>query len=416
MLEWSETEDEGLKWLVLGGRIDAMTAGDINGRLDALLTAGERIIGVDLNGVNYMSSAGIRVFLTAQKKLMRVGGQIVLAHVQPEIHEVLKMSGLDTVFRMGANRAEAAGVVRGETKDSQPVLETIHGIHFNCLKKEGRPGSLRLLGNSQPLIHAAYEAQDVTTVPSCDMKFGLGLGSMGREWEYFKGLFGEAMVVDHNFLFYPAVKQSAVDFMLWSQGSPPIPYRFLNGFMFQGAYRYVAAFEGAEGDVSLDALLKALFQISDAPLLGITFLGESRGVWGMHLKRVPVKGLRPGPEEDVFSPAHIHDWMDLPVEPGFVRHGVVGVGIAVRERALLPKPIRTCLPEGQDFHVHAGVFGKGLFSSDPMGFEREIKRILSEFEPLRIQHLIGRSLFRNGVVGVVELEAEAPDGTLDRRP
>ncbi len=404
MFECSETEAFGLKWLILTGRIDAMSAGDINRKLDALMTAGERIIGADLDKVNYISSAGIRVFLTAQKKLVRVDGQIVLAHVLPDVLDVLKMSGLDALFRIATTREEAARAVRGEQKDAEPVSEAIHGIRFTSMKKEGNRGSLTLLGDQERLIHAAYEAEDVVTVRSSDMTFGLGLGSLGQEWDHYKGVFGEAMVIDHHLFFYPAVKNPAVDFMLWSEGNPPLQYRFLNGLAFGGTYQYVASFEGEDGSVTLDRLIKALFQLSDARLLGIVLLGESGGTWGMHLKRVPVKGERPGPEEDIFSPAHIQDWVDLPVEPGFVYHMVVAVGIAVRERGLMPLSLKACIPEGQDFHVHAGIFGKGLFSSALTGFEDEVQRILTEFEAFRIQHLMGRSLFKSGVVGIVEIE------------
>jgi anti-anti-sigma factor len=369
MFECRGTEAFGLKWLILEGRIDAMSADDINRQLGALMTAGERIIGADMDKVNYISSAGIRVFLSVQKRLVRVDGQIVLAHVHPDVLDVLKMSGLDALFRIAATREEAAREIRGKKKGPEPVSETIDGIHFLCLNKEGVRGSLTQLGDQKRLIHAAYESEDVATVWSSDMKFGLGLGSLGQEWDHFKGLFGEAMVIDHHLFFYPAVKRPAVDFMLWSEGIPPIPYRFLNGFAFGGGYRHVASFEADDRPTSMEDLIKALFQLSDAPLLGIVLLGESRGIWGMHLKRVPVKSLRSGPEADIFSPAHIKDWMDLPVEPGFVQHVVAGVGIAVRERGLLGSSVKASIPEGQDFHIHAGIFGKELFSTDPAGFE-----------------------------------------------
>jgi hypothetical protein len=236
------------------------------------------------------------------------------------------------------------------------------------------------------------------------MLFGLGLGSLGQEWDQFKGLFGEAMVIDHSLFFYPAVKKPAVDFMIWSKGNPPIPYRFLNGLAFQGAYRYVAAFTVRERPVSLDDLVEALFQLSDASLLGIVCVGESKGVWGMNLRRAPIRRFEAQPEEDIFSPARIHDWMDLPVEPGFMNHAVACVGIAVRDRGAISRVMKACLPKGQRFHLHGGIFKRGLFSTDPAGFEKEVLRVLNEFEPLRVQHLMGRSLFRNGVVGVVELE------------
>lgn len=407
MTEYREEEAFGLKWLLLTDRIDAMSAGEIGRRLDALMTAGERLIGLDLDGVNYMSSAGIRVFLSAQKKLMRVDGQIVLARVRQDIVDILTMSGLDTLFRIGSTRREAVEAAGTDVKEQTPVSKIVNEIPFVYLERDASPGSLTPIGDTGPLMRAAYDELDVVTIPSNEMPFGLGLGSLGQEWDQFRGLFGEAMVIDHNLFFYPAVKKPAVDFMLWSRGNPPIPYRFLNGLAFEGAYRYLAAFTTGGHAPSLDDLIEALFQLSNASLLGIVCLGESKGIWGMHLRHVPAKGFAEGAEEDIFSPARVHDWMDLPAEPGFVNHAVACVGIAVRDRGSLPLPMKAHLPRDQRFHMHGGIFKRGLFSTDPAGFEKEIRRVLTEFEPLRIQHLMGRSLFKNGVLGVVELEPGA---------
>ena len=404
MFACEEIEEFGIRWLALTGRIDAMSVGEIGRRLDTLLTAGERIIGADLDGVNYISSAGIRILLTAQKKLLRVDGQIVLAHVHEEILDILKMTGLNALFRMGATREKAAEVVGKKIWDKTPRTGTLNNIPFTYVEKDAPLGSVTLLGDTGPLTRAAYEEKDLVTIPSDEMKFGLGLGSLGRKWDHFKGLFGEAMVIEHNLFFYPAIKKPAVDFMLWSHGNPSIPYRFLNGLAFQGAYRYIASFESADHPVSLDDLIRGLFKLSDADLLGVVLIGESKGMWGMHLRRVPVRASHDEPEENIFSAARIHDWMDLPVEPRFSNHAVAAVGIAARERRLLSRPMRTCLSEGQDFHMHGGIFERSLFSAEPAGFEDELLHVLTEFEPLCIQHLMGRSLFRNGVVGVVELE------------
>ncbi len=406
MFECIETKDAGLTWLVLKGRIDAMSAGEIGRRLDALMNAGDRIIGADLLKINYISSAGIRVFLTAQKKLLRVEGQILLAHVQPDVLNILKMSGLDTVFHIVATREEAAGAAKGTDETRSPFSKTLSNIPFTCLEKDAPAGSLTILGDTRPLVRAGYGANDVTTISSADMRFGMGLGSLGQEWDHFKGLFGEAMVIDHNFFFYPAVKKPAVDYLLWSPGNAPIPYRFLNGVAFQGEYRYKASFGPGNRPVSLEEVVQAVFQLSDRPLLGVVLIGEVKGAWGMHLRRVPVSELQPEHEKNIFHPERIHDWMDLPVEPAYVNHVAACVGIAVRERERAHPSIQAAVSEGQNFHMHGGIFEKGLFSTDPAGFETEVLRILTQFEPLRIQHLLGRSLFRTGVVGVVELEPE----------
>ena len=53
---------------------------------------------IDLGGVPYLSSAGIRLFVALQKNLQSQGGKLVLAEVQPYCRDVLKVSGLDQFF------------------------------------------------------------------------------------------------------------------------------------------------------------------------------------------------------------------------------------------------------------------------------------------------------------------------------
>ncbi len=73
------------------GRLDTVTAPSLEG------TLGERLDGVtalvfDLAEMSYTSSAGLRIFLKAQKR-MRTQGTMKLIHVRREIMEILEMTG-----------------------------------------------------------------------------------------------------------------------------------------------------------------------------------------------------------------------------------------------------------------------------------------------------------------------------------
>jgi len=75
MFEFSVTEDGELKYITIKGRIDALSSAEMQKGLDTRILAGERVILVDFAEVNYISSAGLRVFLNTQKQLKRVGGR-----------------------------------------------------------------------------------------------------------------------------------------------------------------------------------------------------------------------------------------------------------------------------------------------------------------------------------------------------
>lgn len=88
--------------LGLKGRLDVVTSDLLQKRLREV--AGEPLVVLDLAGVDYVSSAGLRVLLAAHDELPR----LVLSGLQEYVREVLEVAGLDTVFETAPSVAEAA--------------------------------------------------------------------------------------------------------------------------------------------------------------------------------------------------------------------------------------------------------------------------------------------------------------------
>jgi anti-sigma B factor antagonist len=76
MFECREMKEFGVKRLCFEGRIDAMTARETEKAPNDMLLSGERVFGADFEKVNCISSAGLRIFMRAQKQLGSVGGEI----------------------------------------------------------------------------------------------------------------------------------------------------------------------------------------------------------------------------------------------------------------------------------------------------------------------------------------------------
>ena len=78
------------------GRIDTTTAPElekaINGEGDAL-----KSLVLDFKGVDYISSAGLRVILTAQKK-MNVQGHMELINVNEAVMDIFEMTGFADIL------------------------------------------------------------------------------------------------------------------------------------------------------------------------------------------------------------------------------------------------------------------------------------------------------------------------------
>ncbi len=404
MFEYSIDEKDRPKSLSLRGRVDALSSAEIQKVFDRLIQAGERMILVDFAAVNYVSSAGLRLFLLVQKQLRSVGGELVLFGLGPQVLEVFKISGFEKLFRIASRREEFMSSLQEEAGHSEVTATEVGGMVIDYIRLPAERGSLVMIGSQGPISRAEYAEKDVISVKPADMEFGCGLGTVGESYEDYKDLFGECMILRRSIFFHPAVRRPQVDFMMAPEADARLTYKFLNGFGFNGSYKFLLSFEGKDGPVELSSLVKALFEISDVNLLGICLLAESKGIWGMRLKQVPIAEKRPRNGKEIFHPENFSNWIDFPVEPADANHVIAGTGIAARQRDRLRPEIQGLLAEGNAFHLHAGVFEKGPLSKAAKDFESEVTRVITELRPLKVQHLLGQSRFASGMIGIVELQ------------
>ena len=80
----------------LSGRLDTTIAPRLEGELkDALPGVGALVL--DLEKLEYISSAGLRVLLSAQK-IMNKQGEMKLIHVNDTIHEIFDVTGFSDIL------------------------------------------------------------------------------------------------------------------------------------------------------------------------------------------------------------------------------------------------------------------------------------------------------------------------------
>ena len=77
--------------LAVAGRLDTQTAPELEQELDAI-AGGLKELTLDMNGLEYVSSAGLRVILKAQK-IMNAQGSMKLTNVADSIMEVFDITG-----------------------------------------------------------------------------------------------------------------------------------------------------------------------------------------------------------------------------------------------------------------------------------------------------------------------------------
>jgi anti-anti-sigma factor len=90
-------KENGVTLMKIEGRLDTTTAPElekaINNEGDAL-----KSLVLDFKGVDYISSAGLRVLVATQKLAERRGGSMILRHPSDEVYDIFDMTGLADVF------------------------------------------------------------------------------------------------------------------------------------------------------------------------------------------------------------------------------------------------------------------------------------------------------------------------------
>lgn len=79
-------------------KIDASSAPKLDAKLKELLASGETEIVIDMEDTTYISSVGLRAFASAQKKINKTSGSMVLIHVKPCIMEIFEVTGFAGVL------------------------------------------------------------------------------------------------------------------------------------------------------------------------------------------------------------------------------------------------------------------------------------------------------------------------------
>ncbi len=93
------------------GRLDALTALSLEKVLDELRVRGRTQLLMDFAQVDYLSSAGMRVLLSAAKKLKVKGGKCLFCAINEDVMEMIKMAGFEQILNIYLTEHDALAVI-----------------------------------------------------------------------------------------------------------------------------------------------------------------------------------------------------------------------------------------------------------------------------------------------------------------
>jgi hypothetical protein len=162
-----------------------------------------------MSGVEYLSSAGIRILVSQYKKVKKIGGLFVLEELSPAVSDVLKMVGM-------------ISILTEDTPEIQPVAEEetqfaeIKGHRFEKEFLSDEPMSLELAGNPSLSAFSGFTATDNKTIKFKSNQYALGVGAIGKDFEDCQSRYGEFLALGDALVYKPSDGSKIPDYTVKS--------------------------------------------------------------------------------------------------------------------------------------------------------------------------------------------------------
>jgi anti-sigma B factor antagonist len=111
-MEITQTRDGEVAIFAILGRLDSHSAPELDRQIMAAIDGGQTRLVIDCAGLDYITSAGLRVLNKTAKKLARSDGRLVLSTMEDYVREVFEIAGFDAFLAIVPDRDAALALVR----------------------------------------------------------------------------------------------------------------------------------------------------------------------------------------------------------------------------------------------------------------------------------------------------------------
>ncbi|MBQ0061793.1 MAG: STAS domain-containing protein [Bacteroidales bacterium] len=91
-------ESNGTITGILNGRLDTAASAQFSRDIQPLLDNADKHIVLDCNALEFISSSGLRLFLSLRKQSIAKGGNVTIKGVSPEVKQVFTITGFYSLF------------------------------------------------------------------------------------------------------------------------------------------------------------------------------------------------------------------------------------------------------------------------------------------------------------------------------
>ncbi len=417
--------EDGVLILRPEGRIDTHGSERLDAETATALPDDAHALALDMRHVNYLSSAGLRVFLRLYKDLRARGGCFALFGLQPYCAQVLDIAGFSEALPVFADEEEALGHIHAEQTPASSRAERpedvarIEGGTIRTTGTRDATGTIDVLGDINDVLHARIELKHIASKPFFQTEYSLGLGALGDLPEDYLPIMGEAIMIGGTMVWLPTDGNDTPDFLIPKKQSAAVTLRTGFNVCVRGGFNETVWFEADDPEgLPMSALYRALFDRSRQHrpdfrgALGLAMRAEVGKAFGSGVTRSPVLPHKPANGKMILDPDNFPEWFEIDKEPRHRNLTALICGAGVDLTMVLSAYNQTYLnrtfylnPSNQPahdvlLHNHAVFFNPLPVPEQATDLEHEIDQVVDQGDFIDMRHLLDQTTVQSALIGI----------------
>jgi len=250
------------------GRFDAVGAKLVGDALEQALKTGRHAVELDMAGVDYLSSAGMRILIIYHRKFSQLRGRFFLSSVGERVGKVLEMTGLYSMME----------ILPEQDGQESSGLHRVSFDGWTLTFSEPDPGGIllpRVIGPRAPEgTDPPYESRpEVLPFPPTVLAFGTG--ALGYEAGDCAGRYGPFLAAGGFAAFQPLQGDPDPDYGEYAETDIPLLH-VTDAISLAGSYSHVFSFESDTRSPGPAELVQALLEAGAKPAAGFVMAAECK--------------------------------------------------------------------------------------------------------------------------------------------
>jgi anti-anti-sigma factor len=392
------------QWLEvrIAGRLNAQWADSLERELADAVRRGARQIYLEMSGITFLSSAGIRILLKYRKELASLQGSLLILSPSEPVARVLELSGLLVLFAAEKPAIDSHDQESVATGGAGEAL--VEGGSVSVFPvSPGAVMSLRTMGDPRQLEEGAF--LESYRVPLPGDAIAVGLGGFGDGFADCREQFGEFMSLGGSAIALPTDGGHTPDFLTHVGDFVP-GVQALYAIVCQGRFADFFTFssDSAADPIPFSRLVAAALSICTADCIALAMIAETDGLVGASLLRSPA--LSDG--IPLLDFPGVRDRLALTSEPQWPHSLALVCGVALqREEPRLAPFVRPLGEGGLAGHFHAAALSYRALPGGVLELAPTVAGLMQTQNLMGLTHLlndtrpiagIGESCFLRGAV------------------